>query len=885
MPPKRVLPPSDDSDPDSAPAATTKKRPSSAAVLTLSSDDDDDAPQPAKKKKTNTGAASTAKKATGKGKGKGKDDDDFVVADDDDGESSDDGGKGAKMQLDDNDDDDVKPKKKKPISMPKASTSSAATKSKSASTSSTKASSAATAGKDKKVKDEGADAKPKFKWKPKERAGPSAPGSKEIPDAAPDCLAGLTFVFTGELESLSREQGQELVKRYGGRVTTAPSSKTSYVVLGTDAGPKKLEVITKHRLQTLDEDGFLKLLASREADPDDPKVRKLKEAEEKKVKEAAKSLTLTKDAPEHLTQLWTTKYAPQRLAEICGNKGHVEKLQRWLEAWPKSLASGFKKPGADAMNTFRCVLISGPPGIGKTTSAHLVAKLLGYDVLELNASDTRSKKLLEEAFRSKTSDTTLAGFLKKPGEERDPNTGLTVNTKSLIIMDEVDGMSAGDRGGVGALNAVIRKTKVPIIAIANDAKSQKMKPLLSTCFQMTFKRPTAQEIRSRVMSIAFKEGLKIDGKVVDQLVAGSQSDIRQIVNMLATYKLGAQALDFDQGKKLVKMNEKNAIQTPWTLYSKLTGPQAFSNVSGLSLTDKLEVYFQDFSIMPLFVQENYLKGRFSRAGGAGGGGGGPEAQLKNLDLACKAAESISDGDLVDAMIHGTQQQWSLMPLHGMLSCVRPASFIYGQGGGYPNFPAWLGKNSTQNKLNRQLAEIQIRMRLRASGDKRELRQSYLPTLFSSLVQPLQDRGTDAVDDVIRRLDDYFLGKEEWDAIVEMGVGEGRGMEQVLKSIPSQTKAAFTRRYNAADHPIAYYKPEPGRAKAKKLAPAGDAPDLEEAFVDEDLAEADADDDDGANSDASSDPGKDRMIKAKKPKGTAAAKKSASTSGTKGKAKK
>lgn len=102
-------------------------------------------------------------------------------------------------------------------------------------------------------------------------------------------------------------------------------------------------------------------------------------------------------------------------------------------------------------------------------------------------------------------------------------------------MDEVDGMSAGDRGGVGALNAVIRKTKVPIIAIANDAKSQKMKPLLSTCFQMTFKRcarslcsprarlpaacrddpgrvwlthesnsPTAQEIRSRVMSIAFK---------------------------------------------------------------------------------------------------------------------------------------------------------------------------------------------------------------------------------------------------------------------------------------------------------------------------------------------------------------------------------------------
>lgn len=55
-------------------------------------------------------------------------------------------------------------------------------------------------------------------------------------------------------------------------------------------------------------------------------------------------------------------------------------------------------------------------------------------------------------------------------------------------MDEVDGMSAGDRGGVGALNALIKKTKVPIIAICNDKANPKMKPLTNTCFQMGFKR-------------------------------------------------------------------------------------------------------------------------------------------------------------------------------------------------------------------------------------------------------------------------------------------------------------------------------------------------------------------------------------------------------------
>lgn len=41
---------------------------------------------------------------------------------------------------------------------------------------------------------------------------------------------------------------------------------------------------------------------------------------------------------------------------------------------------------------------------------------------------------------------------------------------------------------------------------------------------------------------------------------------------------------------------------------------------------------------------------------------------------------------------------------------------------------------------------------------------------------------------------------------------------------------WTHRYNSSDHPIPYYKPEAGRAKAKKIAPQGEAPDLEEAFV-------------------------------------------------------
>ncbi|KAM0756309.1 DNA replication factor C, large subunit [Meredithblackwellia eburnea MCA 4105] len=799
----------DSDDEDDKPIIKSNSSKKRKSIAVESSEESEDGGKPKSKAKPSVGGSASKKKSTRTA------DDDFIVPDDED------------------DDATVKVKGKGKTAPPA-----------------------------KKAKQEGENSKggaEKPKWVFKQRAGPSNPGtispsrvqvSKDIPAGEENCLGGLTFVFTGELDSLSREAGQELVKRYGGRVTSAPSSKTSYVVLGNDAGPKKLEMIKKHKIKTLTEDDFLALIGNRPSGADDPAYLEQKKKEEEKVKEQAKSLGPKKDDSNTKNSLWTVKYAPQKLADICGNKGNVEKLSRWLEAWPKSLKSDFKKPGPDAMGGFRCVLISGPPGIGKTTAAHLVSKLLDYNILELNASDVRSKKLLESAFKSTIENTTLKGFVKTADSGDTANPG--VNDRSVIIMDEVDGMSAGDRGGVGALNMLIKKTKVPIIAICNDKSTPKMKPLIHTCFQMTFRRPTVAEIRSRMM-----ESMKIEGKVMDQLVEGSHSDIRQVVNMLSAWRLSARTMDFDEGRKVAKMNEKNTIQTPWTLYNQLFGPQSFSAVSSMTLDDKINLYYQDFSMMPLFVQDNYLHNRFSRASNLQG----KDKELKNLELISKAAEAISDGDLVDAMIHGTQSQWSLMPVHGMFSCVRPAFYCYGAGGHQPTFPTWFGKNSTQTKLQRMLGEIQIRMRLRVSGDRREIRQSYIPTLFPKIVAPLQERGADGIDEVIQLLDDYYLTKEDWDAIIELGVGDGFGQEEVLKKIPSSVKSAFTRNYNKTDHPVPFHRGEGGPKISKKLAKSG-TPDVEDVQ----LEDADSEEEVLSDEDGEGDVSKDSLIKAVKPKG-------------------
>lgn len=81
------------------------------------------------------------------------------------------------------------------------------------------------------------------------------------------------------------------------------------------------------------------------------------------------------------------------------------------------------------------------------------------------------------------------------------------------------------------------------------------------------------------------------------------------------------------------------------------------------------------------------------------------------------------------------------------------------------------------------------MRLRSSGDRHEIRQQYVPTLWTKLVRRLQREGKDVVDEVIDLMDSYFLTRDDFDAIMELGVGP---MDQEKVTTETATKSAFTR---------------------------------------------------------------------------------------------
>ena len=117
-------------------------------------------------------------------------------------------------------------------------------------------------------------------------------------------------------------------------------------------------------------------------------------------------------------------------------------------------------------------------------------------------------------------------------------------------MDEVDGMAGNeDRGGVAELIKLINKTHMPIICICNDRSHPKMRSLVNYCFDLRFFRPRIEQIKAHMMSVCFKEGIKLSGDALNELIISSNQDIRQVlhfISLLATAK--GEKVDFKQQK-------------------------------------------------------------------------------------------------------------------------------------------------------------------------------------------------------------------------------------------------------------------------------------------------------------------------------------------------
>lgn len=203
--------------------------------------------------------------------------------------------------------------------------------------------------------------------------------------------------------------------------------------------------------------------------------------------------------------MWSEKYRPQIISDMVGNEEPRTAIMEWFAKWKKGT-----KP----------LLLVGPPGIGKTTMAFLVAKQFGYDMIGLNASDVRSKSRINEILTPVLGNASVLGT-------------------PMIFVDEVDGLHGrGDYGGAAALVDILKEPTVPIVIAANDDTLEKMKNIKKVVKTISFKRIPPRLLRVYLENILKKEDVKLSPGSLIKVISKSRGDIRSMINLTQSLVTG-----------------------------------------------------------------------------------------------------------------------------------------------------------------------------------------------------------------------------------------------------------------------------------------------------------------------------------------------------------
>lgn len=202
---------------------------------------------------------------------------------------------------------------------------------------------------------------------------------------------------------------------------------------------------------------------------------------------------------------WTEKHRPKKYEEIKGQDLALKSIKEFIEKFNLGKLTRTSK---------KAMVLHGPPGIGKTTIAEVIAKETNSEIFELNASDLRNKIKLHE--------------ILKPAIEQKS----LIKKNKIILVDEVDGISAVDRGGLSELISLIKTTSYPVIITANDIWKSKLSALRKTAELVQLNNIDYRTIRDVLFNILRKENIFLNNNLVTSIAVRAKGDIRAAINDL-----------------------------------------------------------------------------------------------------------------------------------------------------------------------------------------------------------------------------------------------------------------------------------------------------------------------------------------------------------------
>lgn len=266
-----------------------------------------------------------------------------------------------------------------------------------------------------------------------------------------------------------------------------------------------------------------------------------------------------RDHPEKRNKhlMWTEKYRAKNFTELVGDERTHRSVLKWLKAWDDIVFPGSRKDrpkkifedkdaGGEQQHR-KIMLLTGPPGLGKTTLAHVCAKQAGYEVLEINASDDRSRDVVRGRIKDALGTETVRGR-QEAGKSR------KVGRPVCVVVDEVDGVVTGSAGGGGEggfIRALIDLVQLdqrnshqyttpittksgrkkgeafkllrPLILICNDVYAPSLRPLRTSSVAeiVHVRKPPIEKVITRLKLVFEREKIPCDTDAVRRLCEDS----------------------------------------------------------------------------------------------------------------------------------------------------------------------------------------------------------------------------------------------------------------------------------------------------------------------------------------------------------------------------
>ncbi|WP_247009762.1 replication factor C large subunit [Halorientalis litorea] len=217
---------------------------------------------------------------------------------------------------------------------------------------------------------------------------------------------------------------------------------------------------------------------------------------------------------------WTETYRPSTLAEVRGNDTARDELKEWAETWDDHREAA---------------ILHGSPGVGKTSAAHALANDMGWDRIELNASDSRTKDDIQRVAGRASANATL-------GE----------SSRQLVIVDEADNFHGNvDRGGSRAVTDIVKSAGQPMVLIANDFYEMS-NGLRNACREIEFRDIGKRSIVPVLRDICRQEGVGFTDAVLSDIAEANSGDLRGAIKDLQATAQGREEItaeDYVSGER------------------------------------------------------------------------------------------------------------------------------------------------------------------------------------------------------------------------------------------------------------------------------------------------------------------------------------------------